>query len=479
MASDRTLNAKNLTALGADRLADILIELVSGDAAAKRRLRLELASRSEGGAGVAAAVRKRLASIAKSRSFVDWHKYRAFVADIEAQRRAIVDHVAPSQPAEAFDLLWRLIDMAPSLYERCDDSNGGVGAVMAEALEDLGKLAPQCGLKVPVLADKVYASVCANDYGQFDELIGLMAPVLGKDGLALLKAKFEALEKTPPRPPKDSERRVIGWGRGGPLYEDDLEIKGHARLVRSALTDIADALGDVDAYAARYSTEEQADPAIAAGIAHRLLGAGRMEEALAALDRAEPMRAKGGYWPDWDRVRVEVLDELGRTDEAQAMRWDLFEKVLNAHYLKDYLKRLPDFEDEEAEQRALAFAAAYPDFDRGLRFLAAWPAPAVAASMVLARHGEMSGDDYWYLTDTADQLDKDHPLAATLILRAMIGFALDSGRSKRYPHAARHLQTCAYLARRIDNWAGHPDHDSYVADLRARHGRKSGFWNTQ
>src|SRR5438132_7502928 len=108
MASNKTLNAKSLAALGADRLANILLELVSGDAVAKRRLRLELASLSEDGAGVAAEVRKRLASIAKSRSFVDWHKYRAFVQDIEAQRRAIVDHVAAGQPAEAFDLLWRM-----------------------------------------------------------------------------------------------------------------------------------------------------------------------------------------------------------------------------------------------------------------------------------------------------------------------------------------------------------------------------------
>ncbi len=99
--------------------------------------------------------------------------------------------------------------------------------------------------------------------------------------------------------------------------------------------------------------------------------------------------------------------------------------------------------------------------------------------MVLARYGEMSGDHYWYLTDTANHLDKDHPLAATLILRSMIGFALDRGRSKRYPHAARHLQSCAYLARRIEDWAGHPDHDIYVADLKARHGRKSGFWNSE
>jgi hypothetical protein len=43
MAAKTTLNARNLEALGAKRLAELLIDLSTGDAAAKRRLRLELA----------------------------------------------------------------------------------------------------------------------------------------------------------------------------------------------------------------------------------------------------------------------------------------------------------------------------------------------------------------------------------------------------------------------------------------------------
>ena len=43
MASRSTLNAKNLATLGAERLAKLLIEISTGSAVAKRRLRLELA----------------------------------------------------------------------------------------------------------------------------------------------------------------------------------------------------------------------------------------------------------------------------------------------------------------------------------------------------------------------------------------------------------------------------------------------------
>ncbi len=124
---------RNLAALGPERLAELLLELATGDAAAKRRLRLELASRS-GGGDVAPEIRKRLASIAKARSFIDWRKIRELAADLDMQRTAIASHVAPTKPAEAFDLLWRLLEIAPSIYERCDDSNGTIGSVMSTAL---------------------------------------------------------------------------------------------------------------------------------------------------------------------------------------------------------------------------------------------------------------------------------------------------------------------------------------------------------
>jgi hypothetical protein len=42
MASKTTLNRNNLAALGAERLADLMIEISQGNAAIKRRLRLEL-----------------------------------------------------------------------------------------------------------------------------------------------------------------------------------------------------------------------------------------------------------------------------------------------------------------------------------------------------------------------------------------------------------------------------------------------------
>jgi hypothetical protein len=73
-------------------------------------------------------------------------------------------------------------------------------------------------------------------------------------------------------------------------------------------------------------------------------------------------------------------------------------------------------------------------------------------------------------------LEAKHPLAATVLRRALIDFALERNRTKRYQHAARRLEECENLADRIEDFGGFESHDTYVKRLKAQHGRKSSFW---
>src|SRR5215210_8134597 len=89
MASKKSVNVENLAALGAERLASILMDLAEHDADTKRCLRLELAGQA-GGEIVAAEISKRLTSLKNARSFIDWHKRRDFVKDLDLQRTMIL-----------------------------------------------------------------------------------------------------------------------------------------------------------------------------------------------------------------------------------------------------------------------------------------------------------------------------------------------------------------------------------------------------
>ena len=474
MASKTTLNRSNLEALGAERLAELLIEISQGSATIKRRLRLELGG-TESPIALAKEIRKRLTTIARSRTFVDWQNRKTLVDDLEAQRRAIVQ-LANRLPGDGLDLMWQFLDLAKSVFERSDDSSGTIGGVFRAAVGDLSDIAQSARPDPKQLADQAFRALLQNDYGQFDGLIQVLQPALGPEGLEHLKQRVIALSAEPMRKPAAKERQVIGWGSGGPLYADDLAERSRVSAIRLALRDIADAQGDVDAYIAQYEEPIRKVPKISAEIARRLLAAGRADEAWQAIEAAEHRRRD---WPDfeWENARIEVLDVLGRGDEAQAARWSCFERFLSSRHLRDYLKRLPDFDDFEIEQRALDYAERHGSLLQAVSFLVLWPSLDRAARLVTERATDLDGDHYEILTPAAEALAAKYPLAATLLLRAMIDFALTRSRSSRYGHAARHLRDCAGLASAIPDYGSFESHDAYVSRLRREQGRKTAFWN--
>jgi hypothetical protein len=460
MAGSSSLNAKNLEALGAARLAELLLTLSEGDAGAKRLLRLALAEQ-KGPAEIAREVRKRLATIERSGSFLDDHQREALLKDLERQRQAISGPIAEHDPARAVELLWDLLALAEGLMERCDDSDAVVRDFFHQSSASLGQVAQKAPRDPKALADQVYAAIVSNGYGQFDPVLRDLGPALGPEGLGHLRQRLEVLRAR---------------------HTSNERAKTHRDwIVRIAMLDIADALGDAEAYLAEYRNhdpEALTVPAIAAEVAGRLTSAGRAEEALALLQGADPgLAQRRAGAEEWCDARLAALEALGRHDEAQAQRWEYALMELSRRHLRDYLKKLPAFEDVVAEERALDLVAEHDDLQEALWFLLHWPEPRRAARLVLATPKPLNGDCYVLLAPLAELLEKDHPLAATRCLRAMVDFSLRVGRSKRYPHAARHLHTCHLLARRIESWGDLIDHRTYAAQLRRDHGRKYGFWS--
>lgn len=461
MAASTTLNARNLEKLGAVALADLLIEVSTGHAAIKRRLRLALADIA-GPDEMAAQIRKRLSSVAKARSGLDWRQLRALVADLTTQHAAIVGPLAASDPGAAHDLLWHFLTLADRLDARTDDGGGRLHELFVAAVANLGPLATAARIPPATLVDRAFDALTGSDHAAHAGLIDSLAPPLGSEGLGQLKARI-----------RDWSGRKADAG-DGPLAGNRAALR-RSESARRILERIADAEGDVDGWIAHQPPATRRRPAIAVEIARRLLAAGQADAALAAIEAADTDRLT--YLPpEWDAVRIAILDALGRKADAQAWRWQRFEQALHAQHLRDHLHRLPDFDDFEAEQRALAHVEAFPDVHAALAFLIEWPAPDRAARMVLARRAEIDGNRYEVLTEAADRLDPAHPLAATLLRRAMIDHALRAARTSRYGHAARHLIDCAAADARIVDHGTLPDHAAYVAALHQAHHRKTGFW---
>ena len=196
MTSKKTLNAKNLEALGAERLAELLIEVSKGRPAARRLLRLELAA-AQGTAELAREVRHRMATIRRSRAVIDSRRRRDFVDDLELCRMTIVDRIAVKDAAEALDLMWQYMGLANPIQNRLHYTDETIAGAFSAS--DLGDIASSASPDPHTLAERAFEALTQNAHGQFDDLIGALMPTLGQEGLERLKQLMTEYSNTPNR----------------------------------------------------------------------------------------------------------------------------------------------------------------------------------------------------------------------------------------------------------------------------------------
>ncbi|MCC5955621.1 MAG: hypothetical protein JJU07_05920 [Natronohydrobacter sp.] len=473
--SKKTLNKANLAKLGSEKLAALVLDLVQGNAALQRRARMEL-SAAQGPKDVAADLRKRFASLRRSTSYIDWRKQRALVRDLDSLLALIETNLIPHDAQEAFELLWSFLQLAPSIHERTDDSNGAVGDVFRQAVDLIADLSPRLMMEPRILAERILDAVADAGYGEFDGIIPATAEALGSEGLEYLKRITTDWAATPPTPAEIEA--LQGFGLSSSPVDAVLRVKQSTSSI--ILADVADAQGDVDAYMARYSPEQLTYGTIAPSVARRLIDAGRVEEAYEIANNSLARDAQKSFHmvnTELDEVYEECLERLGKTDILKAHLRARFEQDLSARALRKYLKMLPDFDDIEAEEQALDLVAAHARSTVALDFLIEWPAHDRAARLVHGCATQIDGNEYATLTHAADVLEARHPLAATLLRRAMIEDTLSGAKSTRYRHAARHLAQCQASDPGISDYGTQPSHARFVETLRQKHGRKYGFWS--
>lgn len=396
-ASPKRLNAANLSGLGADRLGELLMQAADADAILKRRLRLVLAA-EVGPDLLALELDKRLSTIAASRARVSWRKRPDLLRDLDILRGAIVDDLAVAAPGEGLERLIAWFDLFRGLATRVKDQKGEVSAAFETAAPDLWRIAG--------------AAVRADE-----KAVTLLAQAVERQPLEYARwigAGGEELTA-------DLARRLL----------DPLDKTSSARGMRTVMRRLADRAGDLDLWLSLTTPEERGSPDFAAVMAKRLLVADRIPEARQALEAALAPSAGNRRWtfgrspqagpptltPTWEATSIDLLEAEGRKDEAQELRWAMFERDLSAPVLRAYLARLLDFDDVEALDRALAHAATYADFEKALGFLMDWPAHREAAALVERRIREVR-TPLPLKADWAARLAQKYPDAAERLLAA-------------------------------------------------------------
>ena len=448
------ITVDKLGKLGFERLAEIVVEHADEDPALRKKLRLALAANT-GPTALTTEVDGRIRSLDRGRSFLDHKQSRALAGELDDLRTAIADRLAIVSTLEAADRLQRLAACAPSVLRREAESSGYIEEAFENIVAAWGHLWSTIPNRNPAeLAGMILRRIESDDFLSAHDLLAAFREALGDEGLAVLREQVEAILASEKKPATNDWRAGSRW-----------------RRLTGTLESIADLTGDVDAYVA--TVIANSDDEIGwrrLGIAQRLLAAGRPAEALEWISEIEPRDDDDHEVVD---IKLAALEDLGRLDEAQALRYAWFKRSLSTAHLKDYLRKLPDFEDFEARDKAVEFALRHDNAHRALAFLIKLPDLGAADRLVAERIDEFDGRHFELLHDSAQYLAAEYPTSAARLYRLMVTSILDRASANQYGYAVRYLKEAENLSLDAGRIEGH---DAFILLLRRDHGRKWKFW---
>ncbi len=249
----------------------------------------------------------------------------------------------------------------------------------------------------------------------------------------------------------------------GPKYASE-----NPRRVAGLLESLAVSLGDIDLLEEALATGKSAlesDDYVKLAQAH--LSRNEFQSASERLDSDPTGRASKNY--DGEKIRTRCLKQLGRTAEHFLHCWEQFIDYPTGNKFESLVRELGE---EHRDTLIIKVAEHLPNTEfrpPNASLLLQLGYGESAEQYVLDNRKRLEHCLYGDLSELAGLLKSDgRNQAAVLCYRTLLEDILARGKSKAYHYAADYYQALA----EID-----PEHQSYVLSVRARHGRKYGFWS--
>jgi len=442
------------------QIAETLWSVALDDLELYRRLELK-ALAAKGGNVNLAEFRRQIRSALYWRGFVEYRDVPTYAARLEAVAGGLRDLAEKGHPDEAAELLESLIDGCTARVEALDDSDGILSGLISALFKEWAELlvrAPDLDRKG--LAHRVLKRLESDEYGLAEDIITDMAQALGKDGLDELEALV--------RPKYEEERRAANAKARHGLFDSD-----RLHPYREVLKDIADARGDVDGYLALCEMDFlRASDCLQ--IAQRLRGARRFAEALDIVERGLDLREHRDTLSmlELGKLRVRLLNEAGRTDDAARAAWEYFVEYPSASAFDALLAYAPKGEGASLREKALAHLLGEGSLSVAIDICLREKETVRLAPALSARREELLGLDYTVLAPLARELEEDSPDLSILLYRKLALDILEEKRSRAYYHAVdylRHVKKLLVGSGRAVEW------QELREEIKVGHKRKHSF----
>jgi hypothetical protein len=444
MGSERK---QKLHELGADRLAEALLELAGRDEFADDLVERLIATPQDN----IGRFRAKLSALQQGRPFIDWRQSADFARELENLLEDL--RAGVTDPRTGTELVATFYRADSTILANCDDSSGQVGDLFRYDARDLFvAYALRCAEK-EWLGDLVFNVIQCDDYGVRDVLIDCARDYLTEPVMRVMVARLLELA-----------------GEESDEYRKRLWLHNVESLARQ--------LKDAPLFeAARLASWGQLSTAACVDIARVYLECGNELTALTWLEKIPA--ADTFKVAERDGLLLEIYGRSGNLAKRSEAVWRIFRRSRSAASLALLLEVIG--QDKRGEVLAQEIGAileetVFSPVDAG--FLVEIARLDAAETYVMNLAGQLNGDFYGGLLPLAEAMEEDgRPLCATVVYRALLDSILRRAQTKSYPHGVRYLRKLDLLSHAVADWRNVAPHNAYLQEIKLNHGRKSSFWS--
>ncbi len=395
--------------------------------------------------------------------FISYNQSWEFVRELEDTKKRIDALVKNGEAERAVGLYELFFSGCYEKAEEIDDSGGNLGMFFGELFCAWIKARQKAGCKADETVQFVLKWMDNDEYGFCYDIEQDIAQVLNKAGFQLFRKHFQ----------DQFENAFVPYTSEVPkfIYDYPAEVYRNANILKK----IYIVKKDIQSYLA-LCEKTVASPKDCKNIAMLYKEKKHFADALAWVEKGLTLekKRKWGNQSSYGltRMRQELLDKLGRSEDAFESAWSEFKKYPSVHGYDELMKYIPKQNFKEWHEKALLEAkkTSLSAFIEICSKTKEWDI--LSERIVFVGHDKLEQIRHNITEKAAKGLAKKHCRAAAKIYGAIGMRILKKGKTKYYRQALEHFQRARKLYKKVDHeqmWA------AIVYQVRKDHSRKYSF----
>jgi uncharacterized Zn finger protein len=395
--------------------------------------------------------------------FISYNRSWDFVRELEDSKKRIDALVKNGEAERAVGLYEMFLSGCYEKAEEIDDSGGNLGMFFGQLFCAWIKARQKAGCKADETVQYVLKWMDNDDYGFCYDIEQDIAQVLNKAEFQLFMKHFQDQFENAFVPYKSESPKFI--------YDYPADVYTNADILKK----IYIVKKDIQSYLS-LCEKTVASPKDCENIAMLYKEKKHFADALAwveqglTLEKKREWRNQSSY--RLTSMRQELLDKLGRREDAFESAWSEFKKHPSVHGYDELMKYIPKQDFKEWHEKALLEAkkTSLSTFVEICIKTKEWDI--LSERIISVEYDKLEQISHYITEKAAKGLAKKHCPAAAKIYGAMGMRILKKGKTKYYWYALEHFQRAGKLYKKVGHeqmWV------SLVDRVRKDHSRKYSF----